>query len=191
MKIIYLILFLTFILIFEDSISDCIIIYDTNLCLQFLGLEEPLEKGYSTHSSIPGLPLWLSWWRICLQCRRPGSNPWVRKLPWRRERLPTPVFWPREFHGLYGPWGCKGLDTTERLSLSQVTVVKNDYTDILSSYLGELGRTCRLVQKLGWPWVTWLRRFTLFWESFMIIKIEEMSLYRRYIIDDCGYSLSL
>ena len=45
MKIIYLILFLTFILIFEDSISDCIIIYDTNLCLQFLGLEEPLEKG--------------------------------------------------------------------------------------------------------------------------------------------------
>ena len=45
MKIIYLILFLTFILIFEDSISNCIIIYDTNLCLQFLGLEEPLEKG--------------------------------------------------------------------------------------------------------------------------------------------------
>ena len=27
--------------------------------------------------------------------------------PWRREWLPTPVFWPREFHGLYSPWGCK------------------------------------------------------------------------------------
>ena len=24
---------------------------------------------------------------------------------WRRERLPTPVFWPGEFHGLYSPWG--------------------------------------------------------------------------------------
>ena len=48
-----------------------------------------------------GLPLWLSWLRICLQCRRPGFNPWVGKMPWRRERLPTPVFWPREFHGLY------------------------------------------------------------------------------------------
>ena len=24
-------------------------------------------------------------------------------LPWRRERLPTPVFWPGEFHGLYSP----------------------------------------------------------------------------------------
>ena len=25
---------------------------------------------------------------------------WVGKIPWRRERLLTPVFWPREFHGL-------------------------------------------------------------------------------------------
>ena len=29
--------------------------------VQFLGWEDPLEKGYATHSSIPGLPLWLSW----------------------------------------------------------------------------------------------------------------------------------
>ena len=28
---------------------------------------------------------------ICLQCR-PQFNPWVRKIPWRRERLLTPVF---------------------------------------------------------------------------------------------------
>ena len=41
--------------------------------------------------------------RICLQCRTPGFNPWVGTIPWRRERLPTPVFWPREFHGLYSP----------------------------------------------------------------------------------------
>jgi len=35
----------------------------------------------------------------CLQCRRPWFNPWVRKIPWRREWLPTPVFLPGEFHG--------------------------------------------------------------------------------------------
>ena len=34
-----------------------------------------------------------------------------------RERLPTPVFWPREFHGLYSPRDCKESETTERLSL--------------------------------------------------------------------------
>ena len=45
-------------------------------------------------------------------------DPWVRKISWRRERLPTPVFWPGEFHGPYSPWGCKELDTTKRLSLS-------------------------------------------------------------------------
>ena len=39
-------------------------------------------------------------------------------MPWRRDRLPTPVFWPREFHGLYSPWCRKESDTTERPSLS-------------------------------------------------------------------------
>ena len=37
-------------------------------------------------------------------------------MPWRWERLPTPVFWPGEFHALYGPWGCKESDMTERLT---------------------------------------------------------------------------
>ena len=39
------------------------------------------------------------------------------KSPWRRARLPTPVFWPGEFQGLYSPWGCEESDTTERLLL--------------------------------------------------------------------------
>ena len=26
-----------------------------------------------------------------------GFDPWVGKIPWRRERLPIPVFWPGEF----------------------------------------------------------------------------------------------
>ena len=47
---------------------------------------------------------------------------WVGKIPWRRERLPTPVFWPREFHRLYNPWSRKELDRPEQLSLSPVQV---------------------------------------------------------------------
>ena len=31
--------------------------------------------------------------------RESGFNPWVGKIPWRRKKLPTPVFWPGEFHG--------------------------------------------------------------------------------------------
>ena len=48
----------------------------------------------------------------------PEFDPWVGKIPWRREKLPTPVFWPGEFYGLYSPWGCKESDATERLLLS-------------------------------------------------------------------------
>ena len=64
---------------------------------------------------VRGLPLWLSWWRICLQCGKPGFDSWVGKIPWRRERIPTPVFWPGEFQGL-SPWGRRESDTTEKLS---------------------------------------------------------------------------
>ena len=65
-----------------------------------------------------GLPWWLSWLRIHLQCGRPGFNPWVGKICWRRERLPTPASWPGEFHGLYSPGSYKESDKSEWLSLS-------------------------------------------------------------------------
>ena len=41
-----------------------------------------------------------------LQCRIPRFDPWVGRIPWRRDCLPTLVFLPREFHGqknLEGP----------------------------------------------------------------------------------------
>ena len=38
--------------------------------------------------------------------------------PLEKERLPTPVFWPGEFHEQYSPRGHEELDTTEQLSLS-------------------------------------------------------------------------
>ena len=47
----------------------------------------------------------------------PGFDPWVGKIPWRREWLPSPVFWPGEFRGLHSPWGHKQLDMTEQLSV--------------------------------------------------------------------------
>ena len=57
------------------------------------------------------------------QCRRPGFNPWVEKIPWRKEWLSTPIFLPVKFHGQrslvgYSPWGHKGSDMTEHLKLS-------------------------------------------------------------------------
>ena len=47
----------------------------------------------------------------------PQFDPWVGKIPWRRDRLSTPVFWPEEFRGLCSPWNQKESDMTEQLSL--------------------------------------------------------------------------
>ena len=43
------------------------------------------------------------------------------KMPWRRERQPTPVFWPGEFHGLYSPVATES-DTTEWLSAFTLSI---------------------------------------------------------------------
>ena len=71
-----------------------------------------------------GYPFQYSWASLVAQLvknplamRETWLDPWVGKIPWGREGLPTPVFWPREFHGLYSPWGCKESDMTEQLSL--------------------------------------------------------------------------
>ena len=62
------------------------------------------------------------------ECGRPGFNPWVRKIPWRRAWQFTSVFLPGDFHGQrslvgYSPWGGKDLDMTEQLSLSHFWIV--------------------------------------------------------------------
>ena len=82
------------------------------ILIQFLGWEDPLEKDR--------LPIQYSWASLVVQLvKNPPATweTWVGTIPWRREKLPTPVFWPGEFHGLYSPWGYKESDTTEQLSL--------------------------------------------------------------------------
>ena len=64
---------------------------------------------------------WLSGWSIRLQCRRHQrheSDPWVRKIPWRRKWQPTPRFFPGESHGQrslknYSLQGCREWDMKE------------------------------------------------------------------------------
>ena len=83
-------------------------------CLIFaLTVISPGWKGQNFNFGLPDSSVGK---RIRLQCRRPQFDPWAGKIPWRRERLPTPVFWPGEFRGLYSPWSCKEGDRTEPLS---------------------------------------------------------------------------
>jgi len=98
--------------------------------------QAPLSMGFSRQEHWSGLPCVLNFPLIWKPPVKQRASPvaqlvknlpvmqetWVQsraeKIPWRREKVSTPVFWPVEFHGLYNPWGCKELDTTEQLSLS-------------------------------------------------------------------------
>ena len=80
----------------------------------------PLGRGYA----FLWLPSWLSSEETSCQCRRGRRHrfdSWVRKIPWRRNWEPTPVFLPGKCHGqrsqaVCSPWGCKQSDPTEQLS---------------------------------------------------------------------------
>ena len=57
-------------------------------------------------------------------------DPWVGKIPYRREWRPTPIFLPRKSHGQrsqagYNLWGHREPDMTERLSLHTKDVEKS------------------------------------------------------------------
>ena len=69
----------------------------------------PLPSAFSRH------PIFSSESVLCIrwQCRRPGFNPPVRKIPCRRERQTTPVFLPGEFHGQRSPVGYSPRDYKE------------------------------------------------------------------------------
>ena len=49
--------------------------------------------------------------RICLQCRRPGFNPQVGKIPWRRAWPPTPLFLPGESPWTEKPGGLQSMES--------------------------------------------------------------------------------
>ena len=65
--------------------------------------------------------------QVALVVKNPPANardmryrfdPWVRKIPWRNAKQPTPAFLPGESHGQrtlesYSPWDRKELDTNE------------------------------------------------------------------------------
>ena len=79
----------------------------------------PIDLRWGPKGQGSGFGQQLSKTLVGLQSGRPGFNPWVGKIPWRRKCQPTPVLLPGKSHGWrslvgYSPWGHKESDTTER-----------------------------------------------------------------------------
>ena len=112
--------------------------------MYYLSIDLSSMYYLSIYLSSKGLPWWLNSKRICLPCRRLMFNPWVRKIPWRREWLLTLVFLPGESHGHrslagYSPWGRKESDMTEQLTHIHLSPI---YLSIPIIYLSSLSIYC-------------------------------------------------
>ena len=70
----------------------------------------PLQSSWA--SLLPQLPFCLSKESTC----NAGDLGW--EDPLEKGRLPTPVFWPREFYGLHSPWGQKESHMIRQLSFT-------------------------------------------------------------------------
>ena len=81
------------------------------------------------------------------QCGRPGFDPWIRTIPWRRKWQPTPVLLPRKSHG----WRSLLQTTVHGVTKSQTRL--SDFTlSILYHYklalrtaFAESSKFCKIV----------------------------------------------
>ena len=90
-------------------------IYQTNEWINEWDFLEVGSRTWIFEIFTRGLPRWYSGKESACQCGRPRFDPWIGKIPWRREWKLTPVFLPGESHGQgtlegYSPRGHKESD---------------------------------------------------------------------------------
>ena len=102
-----------------------------------------------------------------MQCRRPRFDTWVGKIPWRRERLPSPVFWLGEFRGLYSPWSRKEPDTTRDFHFhTQYSQSSNQIFELVKNLLKKKQQQQKTQKTLllnfrGYVYISWVFFFFL------------------------------
>ena len=124
--------------------------FHSDYCSSLLSWGKVLGCVYSSQVTI-GLPWWLRWQSICLQCGRPGFNPWVGKISWRRKWQPAPVFLPGKSHGQRSLIGYSQSVGSQRVGHNRAT----------SLYFHTLAESCSKLSKQGFN-STWTENFQMF-----------------------------
>ena len=86
--------------------------------VQYLDQEDLLERDRLPTPVFLGFPCGSAGKESTCTVGDLGSIPVLERSSGEGKRLPNPIFWPGEFHGLYSPWGHKESNMTEWLSLS-------------------------------------------------------------------------
>ena len=111
-----------------------------------------------------------TWVGICTvvkslsECGRPEFNPWIGKIPQRRERLPTPVLWPGEFQGhrVRHDWATFAFTFNHLTDLHQHRDIKASRNGDREPSRDQAGCACRTVTRKRevkgtgqWVWEDW------------------------------------
>ena len=91
--------------------------------------------------------------KISLQCRRPGFDPWVGKIPWRRKEPPPSLFLPEESPWTEEPGGLQSMGLQKvgyNWATKHSTVMKKTSLQCVSSSSLEIFKN----RQPGLPW--WL-----------------------------------
>ena len=84
-----------------------------------------MSKVFKAGYVLIGLPRWCSGKESSCQCRRHKRlwfDPWVGKIPWKREWQPTPAFLPGKAHGQKSCWATVHGVTKSQMRLSMHTL---------------------------------------------------------------------
>ena len=131
---------------------------------------------------IHGLPWKPNWKMICLQCRRPQFDSWVRKIPWRRDRLPTPGFlgFPGASVSKESTHKAGDLGSIPGLGRSSEKETATHYSNLtwrISMDRGAWQATVRGSQRVGHNWVAFhFHFFTFIHSSFLLLRHRDLKL---------------
>ena len=108
--------------------------------------------GVSCHFLLHSLLWWLRWQSMCLECRRPGFDPWVGKIPLEKEMAP---------HSSTLAWKIPWMGEPGRLQFMGLQRVGHDWATSLSPGIFLTQRSnCYLLHWQAdsgffYHWVTW------------------------------------
>ena len=90
--------------------------YIQDLIITYTGKESVKRIHIFLYMGFPGSSVAMSYCKATelLQCRRSWFNSWVGNIPWRKDRLPTPVF-------IGFPGGSDGKESTCNVGYSSST----------------------------------------------------------------------
>ena len=98
------------------------ILYNYRDTVEWRNIKERYPKSISLHFSLN---------HICRRHKRCGFNPWVGKIPWRREQQSTPILLPGESHGQRSLVSYKERDTSKQLTHTYNRELKQECIQLL------------------------------------------------------------